>query len=157
MNFRSRHADLSSLKSLQRATPCVGICSTTFGDLICRGCKRFSHEIVQWNGYNQDQRDVIWQRLFELRRQAVAAAVQVVDQDRFMAYCEVRKLPPEVPWELAAYEVLRTIVVRDQDPAEFGLQSLSGLPTLVLLRAIDADTLHRSQAHYEHSFRVAAD
>jgi len=124
---------------------------------VCRGCKRFSHEIVQWNGYHKTQRDVIWQRLFELRRQAVAAAVRVVDQDRFMAYCEVRELPPHPPWELAAYEVLRSIVVSDRDPAEFGLQSVTGLPTLMLLRAIDADIFHRSQAHYEHSYRVAAE
>ncbi|MEC9132488.1 MAG: DUF1289 domain-containing protein, partial [Pseudomonadota bacterium] len=24
----------------RRPTPCVGICSTTYGDLVCRGCKR---------------------------------------------------------------------------------------------------------------------
>lgn len=112
---------------------------------------------MQWNGYQQSQRDVIWQRLFELRRQAVAAAVRVVDDTRFNAYCEMRELPPQTPWELAAYEVLRTTVIRDQDPAEYGLQSVDGLPTLALLRAIDADIFHRSQAHYEHSFRVAAE
>ena len=112
---------------------------------------------MQWNGYEQTQRDIIWQRLFELRRQAVAAAVRVVDDALFAAYCEVRQLPPQTPWELAAYEVLRTTVVRDQDPAEFGLQSVGGLPSLLLLRAIDSDVFHRSQAHYEHSFRVAAE
>lgn len=144
------------LKILQRATPCVGICSTTYGDLVCRGCKRFSHEIVQWNGYTGEQRDVIWQRLFELRRQAVASAVRVVDPVRFEAFRTQRKLPAEVPWELAAYEILRAIVVKDQDAAEFGLESLAKLPTLALLRAIDADIYHRSQAWYEHSFRVAA-
>lgn len=112
---------------------------------------------MQWNGYEQTQRDVIWLRLFELRRQAVAAAVRVIDEARFIAYCEVRELPPQTPWELAAYEVLRTTVVRDQDPTEYGLQSLGGLPALALLRAIDADIFHRSRAHYEHSFRVPAE
>ena len=145
------------MKTLQRATPCVGICSTTYGDLVCRGCKRFAHEIVQWNGYVPSQRDVIWQRLFELRRQAVAAAVRIIDHDRFQAFCTIRHLPSDTPWELAAYEVLRSIVVRDQDASEFGLESLAALPTLALLRAIDADIYHRSQAHYEHSYRVAAE
>lgn len=111
---------------------------------------------MQWNGYEQTQRDVIWKRLFELRRQAVAAAVRVIDEARFAAYCKVRRLPLQTPWELAAYEVLRTTVVRDEDPAEYGLQSIGGLPTLMLLRAIDSDIFHRSQAHYEHSFRVSA-
>ena len=145
------------MKTLQRATPCVGICSTTYGDLVCRGCKRFSHEIVQWNGYSEAQRDVIWQRLFELRRQAVAAAVRVSDPQRFGSFRQVRKLDDELPWELAAYEILRAIVVKDQDAGEFGLESVGQLPTLALLRAIDADIYHRSQAWFEHSFRVAAE
>ncbi|MEM9624509.1 MAG: DUF1289 domain-containing protein, partial [Pseudomonadota bacterium] len=38
--------------ALTKRTPCVGICSTTYGDLVCRGCKRFAHEIVQWNAYD---------------------------------------------------------------------------------------------------------
>ncbi len=29
---------------------------------ICRGCKRFAHEIVAWNGYTDDQRERVWQR-----------------------------------------------------------------------------------------------
>jgi len=145
------------LKSLQRATPCVGICSTTYGDLVCRGCKRFAHEIVQWNGYSGAQRDVIWQRLFELRRQAVAAAVRVVDEACFRAVCQARELAPDLPWELAAYELLRSIVAKDQDPHVYGLEPIEAQPVLALLRAIDADIYHRSQAHYEHSFRVAAE
>ncbi len=36
----------SSLPSGRPRTPCVGMCSTTYGDLVCRGCRRFSHEIV---------------------------------------------------------------------------------------------------------------
>ncbi len=69
----------------------------------------------------------------------------------------MRELPTHIPWELAAYEILRSIVVNDRDPAEYGLESLTGAPALTLLRAIDLDIFHRSQAHYEHSFRVAAE
>jgi hypothetical protein len=29
-------------------TPCVGLCSTVYGDLVCRGCKRFHHEVINW-------------------------------------------------------------------------------------------------------------
>ncbi|MEC7008614.1 MAG: DUF1289 domain-containing protein, partial [Pseudomonadota bacterium] len=31
-------------------TPCIGVCSTGIGDSVCRGCKRFSHEVIHWNG-----------------------------------------------------------------------------------------------------------
>ncbi|MCZ6708751.1 MAG: DUF1289 domain-containing protein, partial [Gammaproteobacteria bacterium] len=53
-----------------RSTPCVGICSTTFGDLVCRGCKRFAHEVVQWNGFEPAQQAIVWARLDELREGA---------------------------------------------------------------------------------------
>lgn len=49
-------------KSL-KITPCAGRCSTTFGDRICRGCRRFDHEIIAWNTYNLEQRYAIWIRL----------------------------------------------------------------------------------------------
>ena len=62
-----------------KRTPCVGICSTTYGDLVCRGCMRFAHEIVGWNGFNEAQREAVWQRLLELRDGAVRSAVEVVD------------------------------------------------------------------------------
>ena len=31
------------------STPCLGICSTTYGDDVCKGCKRFVHEVISWN------------------------------------------------------------------------------------------------------------
>lgn len=29
-------------------TPCIGVCSTTIGDLVCRGCGRTVEEIRDW-------------------------------------------------------------------------------------------------------------
>lgn len=44
-------------------TPCVGKCSTTFGDDVCRGCTRYAQEIIEWNTYDQSTKNQIWQRL----------------------------------------------------------------------------------------------
>ncbi|MEL0305883.1 MAG: DUF1289 domain-containing protein, partial [Halieaceae bacterium] len=37
-------------------TPCIGVCSTGVGDVVCRGCKRFAHEVIDWNGYSPEQK-----------------------------------------------------------------------------------------------------
>ena len=58
---------------INKRTPCVGICSTTYGDLVCRGCKRFAHEIVQWNGYDATQQDAVRERLSRLRDEILEA------------------------------------------------------------------------------------
>jgi len=44
-------------------TPCAGRCSTVFGDQVCRGCRRFNHEVIQWNTYTVEERMAVWQRL----------------------------------------------------------------------------------------------
>ncbi len=48
--FRVMIVELPSL------TPCAGRCSTVFGDSVCRGCRRFNHEVIQWNTYTPEQR-----------------------------------------------------------------------------------------------------
>lgn len=44
-------------------TPCAGRCSTVFGDSVCRGCRRFNHEVIQWNTYTPEQHTAVWIRL----------------------------------------------------------------------------------------------
>ncbi|HRF88738.1 MAG TPA: DUF1289 domain-containing protein, partial [Pseudomonadales bacterium] len=52
-------------------TPCIGVCSTGIGDTVCRGCKRFSHEVIAWNAYSQDERRAVLQRIDVLLEQIV--------------------------------------------------------------------------------------
>ncbi|MBC53632.1 MAG: DUF1289 domain-containing protein [Gammaproteobacteria bacterium] len=58
-------------------TPCIGICSTTsVGDPICRGCKRFAFEVIDWNAYSDDEKRAVLQR--------IEALVQPIVDDRFI-------------------------------------------------------------------------
>ncbi|MEB3767614.1 DUF1289 domain-containing protein [Acinetobacter sp. MD2] len=54
---------MSSAGRIPTVTPCAGRCSTTFGDHVCRGCRRFNHEIIRWNSYTEAQQLAIWKRL----------------------------------------------------------------------------------------------
>ena len=56
-------------------TPCIGLCSTVYGDLVCRGCKRFHHEIVNWNLYGEEEKRAVWLRLESLLVQVMRAPV----------------------------------------------------------------------------------
>lgn len=44
-------------------TPCVGRCSTVFGDNVCRGCRRYDKEVIEWNKYSAEIQDAVWRRL----------------------------------------------------------------------------------------------
>lgn len=144
---------------MHRRTPCVGICSTTYGDLVCRGCKRFAHEIVGWNGFSDDQRRAVWLRLQALRDGAVATYLTVVDPALLRDRAAALAVSAEGDFALA-YEVL----VRRRIPmAELAADGLQPLPsadvasTRDLVRLIDQEFYARAQAHYERNFRIAAD
>ncbi len=48
-------------------TPCIGICSTTsLGDHVCRGCRRFSFEVIKWNSYGPQEKKAVLQRIEKL-------------------------------------------------------------------------------------------
>ena len=151
-----------------RRTPCVGICSTTYGDLVCRGCKRFAHEIVQWNGYDQAQQELVWHRLYEIREAAVLHHLHVVDEAAFAATVENTGIDDTLSDAEQRYELLRTLVVQGAHLQGSGLagRGLSAeaspqgdLPALEsealhLMRALDGEIYNRSLAYYEHCFRV---
>jgi len=61
-------------------TPCIGVCSTGIGDSVCRGCKRFAHEVIDWNAYSHQQRVIIAQRLESFLAQIVKNFIEIENQ-----------------------------------------------------------------------------
>ncbi len=61
-------------------TPCVGVCSTGIGDNVCRGCKRFCHEVIDWNSYTAAQKQVIDERLRDFLSRCVSNKLRVTDR-----------------------------------------------------------------------------
>ena len=66
-------------KSLK--TPCIGICSTVFGDEVCRGCKRYQNEVIDWNGYTDVEKEAVLIRLEALKTQIMRAKVNIFDEE----------------------------------------------------------------------------
>ena len=142
-----------------RRTPCVGICSTTYGDLVCRGCKRFAHEITSWNAYSKDQQARVWRRLVELRDTATDAHVEIRDARRLEAATQALRVPSDASAATHAYELLRRKSRSIAVLAEVGLAAVGDERTdaTALRDRIEAEFLRRSVAVYERSFRVVVD
>ena len=136
-----------------RRTPCVGVCSTTYGDLVCRGCKRFAHEIVAWNGYHQTQREAVWQRLRRLFVESVRAHVRIADAALLRAAARHAGVADDSSVEALAFHTMRQ---RPRPLATLGLAPVgqADLPTSDAVAAIDREFYTRSQAHYEASFKT---
>ncbi len=62
---RIHHSVTESMQAVK--TPCIGICSTTsLGDKVCRGCKRYAFEVIDWNSYDVDAKSAVLRRIEKL-------------------------------------------------------------------------------------------
>jgi uncharacterized protein len=151
------HVSNKLIKSVK--TPCIGICSTGIGDSVCRGCKRFAHEVIHWNSYNEQQKQLIDQRLSTFLAQIVETKLRVVDPFLLQRQLDIQqiKYPSHKSPYLWAYELLRAGASQIKDVAQYGLQLDaqyvdSDLRELRL--AVDFEFYLLSQAHYERYFQV---
>ena len=70
---------MGKLQIIRSSTPCLGICSTTFGDEVCKGCKRFAHEIVSWTKYSLEEREIINDRLEKFKIKILQGRFEIID------------------------------------------------------------------------------
>lgn len=138
-------------------TPCIGVCSTTFGDFVCRGCKRFLHEVVNWNRYQDSEKLSVWRRLDQLQSLVVDNYIEVVDPALLrqqMTYQNLR-LQSELSPSAWIPELLRAAGQRTLEWPAFGLQprrQAQGLSPRQLYDQISAELYALAEAHYERAY-----
>ena len=139
-------------------TPCVGLCSTTYGDSVCRGCKRFAHEIVDWNRYDEAQKVAVMSRLTQLMMNVVNRYLLVIDADQLRQSLDAHGLRyrKDQPPECWAYDLFRQTKGRFARLADLGLSKLPEIESLSnheLWERLHDEFLIVSEAHYERYFR----
>jgi predicted Fe-S protein YdhL (DUF1289 family) len=135
-------------------TPCVGICSTGIGDSVCRGCKRFAHEVIDWNAYSNEQKLMILRRLESFLTQVVENIVQVVDPQRLreqISHQQIRFREEQNPY-CWVFDLLRAGATQINDLETYGLCLRPEWRSASLREvrdAIEQDFYALSCAHYE--------
>jgi len=135
-------------------TPCIGVCSTGIGDAVCRGCKRFSHEVIAWNGYTQEQKRVIDQRLAGFLSQCVANKLRVTDAKLLAWQLEVQQVRhnPDHDEYCWVFALMKAGAGQIDDPEAYGFvvdRRYQGLPVAELRDMIDSEYYVLSEAYYE--------
>ncbi len=129
-------------------TPCIGHCSTVFGDGVCRGCLRYVHEVIDWNRYSEDHKNVIWQRLERQIMQVLPRYVSIHDPRLIDEAVERHRLPYRSanPWH-NVYNLLRYAERRQVELGPCGFRV--GPEGIV---AINRQIYALAQALYERDF-----
>ncbi len=142
-------------------TPCIGVCSTGIGDVVCRGCKRYAHEVIAWNSYSNEQKRLIHQRLDQLLSQIVAAKLRIFDADLLERQLQLQQISYSAfksPW-VWVFELLRAGATQIRDEREFGFVLEPGFRSLglaALREQIDREFFVLSEAHYQRYIGVGA-
>ncbi|HET8706075.1 MAG TPA: DUF1289 domain-containing protein, partial [Pseudomonadales bacterium] len=131
-------------------TPCVGICSTVYGDMVCRGCKRFAHEVIAWNSYTPEQKILVWHRLDHLLQQVLESKLRVTDATLIQQSLKTHgiRFRAERPAICLAWELLRHMK-SDRDVSVFGFELKQAGEIAKLVERINQDFHRLSEAWFE--------
>ena len=142
--------------SMSRSTtPCLGICSTTYGDSVCKGCKRFVHEVIDWNKFNSNEKELVNTRLEEFKIIVLKNRFLVSDKDLLAAKLKENAIRfnnalDPLTW---IFDLLRASGTQELDLDQFGIKTLvsEALPTI--REQINKEFLELSEAHYDRYFK----
>ena len=140
-------------------TPCIGVCSTGIGDSVCRGCKRFSHEVIDWNAYSIEQKRAVDSRLADFLSQCVSNKLAVTDRTLLQWQLDVQQVRhvahhDEYCW---VFSLLKAGAGQIEDCADYGFQvnlPFRDLSLVELRELIDQEFYVLSEAHYERYMRT---
>ena len=139
-------------------TPCIGVCSTVFGDEVCRGCKRFQHEIIKWNAYDDVEKRSVLNRLELLKVQIMQSKVMIIDEDLLRSKLDEYKVKFDEDSDSLCwvFDLLRSGSQSIADPSEFGFDLINSsvLNLSELKKVMEEELFQLSEAHYQRYFKT---
>ena len=139
-------------------TPCIGICSTTsLGDLICRGCKRFNTEVINWNSYSELEKRAVQARINQLTTQIMQDRFRIVSLQRLEQLLQDFRIfyDPDLSPYFWLHQLLQKHLHRLGSLDEAGVQlhpSHADSDVRDVLQEINEDLQLLSEAHHERYF-----
>jgi predicted Fe-S protein YdhL (DUF1289 family) len=145
------------MQKTRSTTPCLGICSTTYGDDVCKGCKRFVHEIIGWPKYSQDERALVNDRLEKFKVLILQDRFKVHDSDLLQIKLKENAISynnsmDPLTW---IFDLLRAAGSQNLDLEQFGITSLKNYDPMKIRDEINKEFLDLSEAHHQRYFKKA--
>ncbi|HEY9035535.1 MAG TPA: DUF1289 domain-containing protein [Pseudomonadales bacterium] len=140
--------------SVRIVTPCIGVCSTALGDSVCRGCKRFNHEVIRWNTYSEPEKQCVDKRLEQLLSQVMQGKFVIFDEGllRWQIHTQQIRIYVSRDMYCALFELLRAGAGQIRAPKEFGFDVRSeyaGQSLFALREQVDREFYVLSEVYYE--------
>ena len=139
-------------------TPCIGVCSTVFGDEVCRGCKRFQNEVIDWNGYEDSQKKAVLTRLESLKTQIMESKITIVDKNLLenqLNALDIKYVIDDNPF-CWVFDLLRQASQSIKSLEDFGIVLKDGVENNLfeLKKIIESELFSLSEAHFQRYFKI---
>tara|TARA_B100000405_G_scaffold299636_1_gene258227 strand:+ start:607 stop:1065 length:459 start_codon:yes stop_codon:yes gene_type:complete len=139
---------------LIKRTPCIGVCSTSYGDHICRGCKRFSHEVTGWIKYSDTEKSLVNERLQKFKTTILEDKFTIIDSEKLKNKLKDANISfnQELDPLCWVFDLFRTFTIEDIDLEEVGIAlkgEFSGMALSKIKEDINKEFFELSLAHYE--------
>ncbi len=121
---------------------------------MCRGCKRFSHEVIDWNSYTPAQKQAVDGRLCGFLSQCVSNKLRVLDKALLKWQLVVQQIRfvehhDEYCW---VFSLLKAGAGQIDNARDYGFEvdaSYRDVSLVGLREQIDQEFYILSEAHYE--------
>lgn len=159
--IKTRSGLVSTLQSAAMntvKTPCIGICSTTsLGDKICRGCKRFGFEVINWNQYSEEEKRAVLNRIDQLTQQIMAERFRILSVEKLMQALDDYRFfyDPAMSPFCWLHNLLQKRLYRINSLDEIGVgltESYAGRDLREVVGEINQELFTLSLAHFERYF-----
>ena len=139
-------------------TPCIGVCSTVFGDEVCRGCKRFQNEVIDWNGYQDSQKIAVLSRLESLKTQIMESKISIVNKKLLqnqLDTLDIKYVIDDNPF-CWVFDLLRQASQSIDSLQDFCVVLKDGAENNLfeLKKVIESELFSLSEAHFQRDFKI---
>ena len=148
---------MPKLEKKRSSTPCLGICTTTFGDEVCKGCKRFAHEIISWPKYSENEREIINGRLEQFKIKILRNRFKIFDSELLASKLEEKAINFNHSLEPLTwiFDLFRAAGSQEFELKNYGIKSLISFDPKVIKDEINTELLELSEAHHQRYFKKA--
>ena len=148
---------MPKLQKKRSSTPCLGICTTTFGDEVCKGCKRFAHEIISWPKYSENEREIINGRLEQFKIKILQNRFKIFDSELLASKLEEKAINFNHSLEPLTwiFDLFRAAGSQSFDLSEYGIKELVNFEPKTIKDEINKELLELSEAHHQRYFKKA--
>ena len=139
---------------LIKRTPCIGICSTTYGDDTCRGCRRYREEITSWIKYSDSEKNIVNRRLEKFKIIVLQDKFKIIDEEKFKTALKESRIRfnqdlDPICW---IFDLFRNVNVEDINLSDFSICLKTDFDSVQLAQLkddINNEFYDLSEAHYQ--------